>query len=369
LRTIVTLAKTKVKGRRRLKKRTELAIIAVTAILIGFETYTLAIVYIGDKADLSPNIGNFEQIRNSLKKQETQEKFSFAVVGDTRSTRTFEQLCDKFRNEPLSFMVILGDFVETSTKGNYDYFNFECAKKYHLPFPVFLIAGNHDVVGKEEYYDIDKVSLTDFEKMYGPGNFSFEYNGCLFVGLCILPYPFPTRESIKFLDSTLAEHRNKNRKVFVFTHAPPVMSTGPVVNSFENVKPFIDIIDRYKVDYVISAHYHGYDRTRQKDTVYLVTGGGGAPLDEKKKFGGLHHAVVLTIDNELVSEKIVSVRNDKSVANYLRHFAIAELAPFLIKHRALTIAENLLVFIMLCVSLSNFIDWKRTIWPWICTGH
>ena len=350
---IAILAKMQVKGRRRLKSRTIWAIIIATAFLIGFEAYTLAIVHIEGKAGLPQNIGNFEQIRNSLKEQEAQEKFSFAVVGDTRSSRTFERLCDKLRNESLSFMVILGDFVETCTKGNHDYFKYECMKKYHLPFPVFLIAGNRDVVCKEKHYDIDKVSLADFEKMYGPSNFAFEYNGCLFVGLCILPYPFHTEESIKFLDSTLAEYRNEKRKVFVFTHVPPVMSTGPVKNPFKNVEQFIDVINRYKVDYVISAHYHGYDRTVRKDTVYLVTGGGGAPLDEKKTFGGFYHAAVLTVDNESVSEKTVLAHNEKSTANDLRHFAISEFAPFLIKHRALAVIGNLLVFSILCVSLGN----------------
>jgi len=363
------LAQTQVKSRRQLNRRTELVIIAATATLIGFETYSLAIVHIGDKADLPANIGNFERVKNSLKEQETQEKFSFAVIGDTRATKTFEQLCVKLRNEPLSFMVILGDFVETCTKGNHDYFKSECINKYHLPFPVFLIAGNHDVVCEKASYGTDKVTLADFEQMYGPSNFAFEYNGCLFVGLCILPYPFHAGESIKFLDSTLAEHGNKNQKVFVFTHVPPVMSIGPLANPFENVEQFIDIIDRYKVDYVISAHYHGYNRTIRKDTVYLVTGGGGAPLDEKKTFGGLYHAVVLTIDDEFVSEKTILARNGKSTVDDLRYFAIAKLAPFLIKYRALTVAENILVFSMLGASLANLIDWKRTIWPWICTGH
>ncbi|MFH1718324.1 MAG: metallophosphoesterase [Planctomycetota bacterium] len=332
-----------------------LVIVAVTVSLIGFEAYTLAVVHLGEQAALPENIGNFERIRNSLKEQGPHEKFSFAVVGDTRATRTFERLSDKLRNEPLSFMVILGDFVETFTRGNHDYFKFECTHKYNLPFPVFLVAGNHDVVCKEKDYDFDGVSLTDFEKMYGPRNFSFEYNGCLFVGLCVLPPPFATGESIEFLESALAGRREKNQRVFVFTHMPVIRSTGPVPNSFENMEAFTDVVDRYNVDYVISAHYHGYDRTRHNDTVYLVTGGGGAPLDEEETFGGLNHAVVLTVDRDSVSERTVFARHSAGVTSAVKHFAIAKLAPFLRKHPALTIVENVLVFGMFCVSLFGLI--------------
>jgi len=345
-----------------------LAVVIVMLFLIAFEAYALVIVYSEDNNALPQNIGNFELIRNSLKKQEPQEKFSFAVVGDTRSRSTFERLCDELRNEPLSFMVILGDFVETSTKGNHDYFKFECTHKYNLPFPVFLVAGNHDVVWKKKDYDLDDISVADLDRMYGPRNFSFEYNGCLFVGLCILPPPFPTSESIDFLKSALAGRCDKSQRVFVFTHMPVVRSTGVVPNSFENMQAFIDVIDCYNVDYVISSHYHGYDRTKRNNTVYLVTGGGGAPLDEKETFNGSYHAIVLTLDRESVSEKTILVPSSTSIANSLRRFAVAELAPYLKRHPALTVVENIFIFTILCTSIGMLISRKRRVRP-VSTGE
>ncbi|MBL7187657.1 MAG: metallophosphoesterase [Phycisphaerae bacterium] len=177
----------KTKYLRRFKSGLSLGVIVVTAFLLGFEAYTFAVVRGESQTGLPENYGNFERIRNSLTEQGPKDEFSFALVGDTQGTRTFERLCDELRNEPLSFMVILGDFVKTSTRGNHDYFRSRCAKEYRLPFPVFLVAGNRDVVCEEVDYDIDKVSPVDLERMYGPRNFSFEYNGCLFIGLCILP--------------------------------------------------------------------------------------------------------------------------------------------------------------------------------------
>ncbi len=356
------MSEKEIKSSKRSKDLRALAIIVVTFFLIGFEAYTLVIAYNEENSDLPQNIGNFEPNRNSLKKQDTHEKFSFAVVGDTRATRAFERLCDELRNESLSFMVILGDFVEESTRGNHDYFKFECTHEYNLPCPVFLVTGSHDVVWKERGCDLDEISVADFERMYGPRNFYFEYNGCLFVGLCILPPPFPTEESILFLKSVLSKHRDDNQRVFVFTHMPIIRSTGPVPNSFENMQDFIDIIDSYKVDYVISSHHRGYDRTKRNNTVYLATGN-GRPLDEKETFYGLCHAIVLTLDHGSVSEKTILARRSTSIAHSLRYFATVDLAPFLKRHAALTIAENLLVLVLLCVSTVKFIRMKSRVHP------
>jgi len=338
------------------KRKISVAIVVMTTLLLGFEAYTVAVV---NFAGFPPNLGNFERIRNSLKQQDSREKFSFAVVGDTRGSATFERLCDELRDEPLSFVVIAGDFVETCTKSNHDYFRSACSKKYRLACPVFLIAGNHDVVCKSMEYDSSKVLLTDFEKMYGPANFYFEYNGCLFVGLCTLPPPYSTKGSIAFLDSTLAKHRKENQKVFVFTHMPVVRSAGPSTASFEDAQGFIDIIDRYGVDYVISSHFRGYDRTERKDTVYLVTGGGGAPLEEKETFGGLHHAVVLTVDHGAVSEKAVLARHSAGIAGIPRYFAITKLFPVLARHLSFMIAENVMIVGIFLVFSWNIIRSER----------
>ena len=349
----------KIKCSRRFKSGLSLGVVVVTAFLLGFEAYTFAVVHSESQTSLPENYGNFERIRNSLAEQRPKDEFSFAVVGDTQGTKTFERLCDELRNEPLSFMVILGDFVKTSTKGNHDYFRSRCAKEYRLPFPVFLVVGNRDVACEEVDYDIDGVSPADFGRMYGPRNFSFEYNGCLFIGLCILPAPFSTGQSIEFLNSTLAGHREGMRKVFVFTHAPVFKSVGPATGYFENVQAFIDIVDRYEVDYVLSAHYHGYARTKRKDTAYLVTGGGGGPLDGK---GGFHHAIVLTVDRDSISERTVFARHSTGVTSTLKHFAMAKLAPLLRKHPALAIVVNLLTCGMFCVYLSNFIRSEMAMW-------
>ena len=338
-----------------------LAMVIIVALLLGFEVFAIAIVHVEGQTDLPENYGNFQPNIDALEQQSQKEQFSFAVVGYIEESGTFETLCDELRDEPLSFMVMLGDIVLECGKDNHAFFRSECAKKYRLPFPVFIVAGNRDVAYDEMEPDIGKVSFNDFEEMYGSRNFSFEYNECLFIGLCILPPPYSTRNSIEFLESTLAEKRKDNQKVFVFMHVSPVLQPDTVTPSFENAQEFVDIISKYQVDYVISAHYHGYIKTEYGGAIYLVSGGGGGDLDETKTFDGLYHAIVLAVGHESVSEKVVFAREITDISGGVKRFARAELYPFLIRHPALTIVENLVLICVICFTV--LLAWKRTYGP------
>ncbi len=335
-----------------------LSIVIIVVLLLGFEIYAIATGHTEGQTDLPENYGNFQSNIDAMARQAPKERFSFAVVGDIEGSRTFEKLCDKLRDEPLSFMVMLGDLVEECGKSNHACFRYECAEKYRLPFPVFLIAGNRDVAYDETEQDIGKVSLIDFEKMYGKPNFSFEYNEYLFIGLCILPPPYSTAKSIEFLETTLAKKRKDNQKIFVFMHMSPVLKPDSIAACCENVQELMDIINKNKVDYVISAHYHGYRKTEYRDTVYLVSGGGGGDLDETETFGDLHHAIVLTVDYESVSEKVIFAQRSADISNAVKHFAVAELYPFFVRHPVLTIAENLVMICIIC--FATLLARKRT---------
>jgi hypothetical protein len=238
--------------------------------LLGFEGYTFAIVHNQSRARLPENYGNFERVRNSLEEQGSKEEFSFAVVGDTSETCTFERLCDKLRDEGLSFMVMLGGFVLNCEKGSYDYFSDACIRKYRLPFPVFLVVSDHDIVYDKMNFDIGNVSLADFENRYGPSNFFFEYNGCLFIGLCLLPPPYPTSGSLEFLDSILAKYADRNRKVFIFAHRLSPLLDSSAKNRPEKTQDLEDIVSRYKVDYVVTAHNYSYTRKEKEGTTYFI---------------------------------------------------------------------------------------------------
>jgi hypothetical protein len=180
--------------------------------------------------------------------------------------------------------------------------------------------------------------------MYGPANFYFKYRGCLFVIIRDLP-SFTVGESIAFLQSVLLQEAGKYSRAFVFAHLPLPVSADL---NFDTPKPaeakeLMGLLDKYKVDYFVSGDYHGYARIRRKDTAYLVTGGGGASLEKNNKYCGFHHAVVITVEPEAVSEQIIYLKDSYDKGDVIERFAMAELYPLLSGHGVLTVLANLLM--------------------------
>jgi len=307
------------------------------ALILFFEAYTLFLVYTECRLPLPKNFGNFERIRALLAQDKQREEFSFAVVGDTKGRGTFEKIVEKLKKEPLSFMVLLGDCVRKGSPGCHRYLRAEWAEEMKTPFPVFYIVGNHDV-------DEEEFPVSRFEKVYGPTNFSFEYQGCLFIGLRILNYPYSTLESAAFLESLLFPRQRDYKKVFVFMHIPPPVSSDLEVRTFENSEKFVELFNKYHVDYVFAGDYHGYRKITFKDTVYLVTGGGGAHL-VKQKFGRFHHAIVIKVTPDSVSELILSVKRQEDFEDTIERLALVEIYPWLRTNWSVVIALNIIIIL------------------------
>lgn len=318
---------------RNLRKGIWLLALSVLAAVLLFEAYTVFVVYTEGNALLPATFGNFERVRRLLTSDEQRKEFSFCVVGDARGGQeTFEEIHRKLKDEPISFMVLLGDFVRKGTEGYHRFLRCEWAEELSSPVPVFYVVGNHDV-------DREEFPISRFEEIYGPTIFSFDYQECLFIVLRILNRPYSTRESLEFLESLLSARRQDYRKIFVFMHIPPPVSSDFSARRFENERELVDLFDRYRVDYVIAGDYHGHARIKIRDTVYLVTGGGGSHL-EGGKFGRLHHAVVITVGSNLLSERILHVNRMKNIEDRAEELALAEVYPWMEKNWPVTILLN-----------------------------
>jgi hypothetical protein len=341
------------KSWRVLPKGIKLFLSSMLAVVLLFEVYTLVVVYTEGKAPLPATFGNFERVRALLGGDEQREEFSFCAVGDTqRGQETFEEICKALKDEPISFMVLLGDCVRKGTEGYHRFLRCEWAEEFSLPLPVFYVVGNHDI-------DREKFPISRFEEIYGPTIFSFDYQGCLFIVLRILNRPYPTRESLEFLDSLLSARRKDYRKIFIFMHIPPPVSSAFPARPFENEKELVGLFDRYRVDYVIAGDYHGHARIKIKDTVYLVTGGGGAHL-ERGKFGRFHHALVITVGPNWVSERILHVNRMKNIEDRAEELALAEVNPWMEKNWPVAILLNVGILGILFWAFRGFLRSRRT---------
>lgn len=310
------------------------AILLFVLSLWSYEAYTLGQGYRADRAVLPANFGNFEQVRTFLPKKLPGDSFSFAVVGDTQGGHeTFEQIAEELRQEELTFMVLLGDIVSRGTEGQHTFLRSELQEEFHAPCPIFYVVGNHDVSSRG-------FSLSDFKRTYGPTNFAFTYQGCLFVMLQVTMDGEENAETIAFLKATLAAQRTQCRKIFVFMHVPPPVSPDFSAKEFPRSKQFIELFDTFGVDYVLAGDYHGYARTRRNGTVYLISGGGGARL-RKALFGKFHHCLVVTVGPDSISEKILFKEGKQNFEDSVEGYAVADFYPWLRTHKLLAILLNL----------------------------
>lgn len=297
-------------------------LLVLILLFFGFEIYTMFIQNYEGNIDLPQRTGNFAHVREMLAKEQQKDEFCFGVIGDTQSHGTFEQIAKELRSEPLSFAVFLGDFVRKGTEGNHNYFKSEYTTEFAFPFPTFFVVGNHDV-------DINNFPLSRFEEVYGPSIFSFEYQKCLFVVLRILNEPYSNEESLQFLEKLSSEKDLPNyNKIFVFMHIPPPISSDFSAREFKGSTEIISFIEKLKADYVIAGDYHGYARIAINNTVYLVTGGGGAHLEERK-FGRFHHALVLKVTKDSISEKILMVNRKEELGDRIENFVLAYIYPWM----------------------------------------
>jgi len=244
------------------------------------------------------NLGNRGRVRAMLRAGAANEPFFFAVAGDTSGHATFDGLYAGLKQERLAFLALLGDCVRNGTEGDHRFFQRLWARR-RPPFPVFYTVGNHDV-------DPQRFPVARFEAVYGPTNFTFEYRGCLFVVLRALPLPrYSTAETVSFLEKLADRGRTGYRRVFVFMHVPPDVSPEWRARPLESGARLAESLEKLGADYVFTGDYHGLARANVRGVNYVVTGGGGSRL-KAASYGRFHHAVVIGVGPDWVSERLVA---------------------------------------------------------------
>lgn len=312
-------------------------IICISGFFI-FEAYVLRMQQ-KTKLPTPPLWGNFQGVRDVLTNAPRKDKFSFAVAGDRQGTGIYPRIVEELRKRPVDFFVMLGDAF-TGSPEDHQFFRAQLADEYALPFPAFYIIGNHEV---------ENMSISRFEELYGPTIFSFEYQNCLFIGLRSIGESLTDRASLDFLKSLLEKALKNYRKIFVFLHIPPPVPTFDN-RKFTAPEELISIFRRLNVDYVFAGHYHGYARTRYGDTTYIVSGGAGAQLDDDI-IPQFYHAVVIEVGQDHVAERIIQIPEQYDIKNKLKKFAIAEAYPWFRQYKVVVYIFNLILFVVLIFSI------------------
>jgi hypothetical protein len=258
--------------------------------------------------------------------------FSFLVIGDTSGSEAAETLIKMALKEGrCSFMVILGDFVRKPDIWNHRFFLTEMTAEIKPPFPVFLVAGNHDI--DHSYSKIKKderrVTTDIYKSLYGSMNFDFVLNDCLFI-ICGVDLQKPNGY-LDYLHQTLSEKGEGKRQRFVFIHYPPKGLAGHIEGSLPipREKEFLALLEEHKVTACFFGDYHGYWRGQRKGVSLIVSGGGGRLKPSQPEFGKFHHILKITVEPEKFVEELITIQGQFGLEDAFEEWIFTNIFPLL----------------------------------------
>jgi acid phosphatase type 7 len=239
-------------------------------------------------------------------------KFTFIVLGDNRSgDDIYRKIVSMIMERKPNFVVNTGDMIVTpGNKQEWAKF-WEMSKPIAVPY--FLTVGNHDAHPKVQLSEKTYKQEVDL-----PGNelyYSFVGGNSLFIVLdsCMDDQEkMVIGEQFKWLETVLVNSPQRHK--FVFLHHPLYTDLGKGHHAHESLDKYPESRDRlqalfvkYKVDAVFAGHEHYYEKRTVDNVLYIITGGGGAPVYDKEEYGGFNHFVQVSVDGDKVSGEVVDV--------------------------------------------------------------
>lgn len=236
-----------------------------------------------------------------------QAPFQFAVIGDSRDgQKVYAQFLEMILNRRPNFILHLGDMITRPSEKEWKEF-FELSKPIDLPF--FPVVGNHDVgdtLRGEEMY------RKQFNLPEGKIYYSFRVGDALFVILD------SEKGKAKILDEQwvwLEETLSSSRENFklVFLHRPLFLPMDSLkLGKGMDKDPFArDRLHRLflktGVKAVFAGDDHRYDRREKNQILYIITGGGGAPIYALKDRGGYFHYVWISVRGERMEGEVIDL--------------------------------------------------------------
>jgi 3',5'-cyclic AMP phosphodiesterase CpdA len=218
----------------------------------------------------------------------------FAVAGDSRdNVEVYQQLLDRVVEDGNAFLINTGDLVDYGSQKNFEAFK---ALMADFPLPFYPVPGNHD--------RDDDGTLRHFIAYSGAPDkhYSFDKEAVHFT-MASSSTGHLSEEELAWIDADLAA-TNQPVKIVV-THYPPFDPDGSAHVLYAGSEAFMELMAEHDVAYVFAGHIHAYSQEARNGTVYVITGGAGAPLYETDHPNAFYHYVQVTIIGTQVSTSVV----------------------------------------------------------------
>lgn len=202
-------------------------------------------------------------------------RLRFAVFGDNRSGGdVHRQLVEGLLLEAPDFVLNTGDMVGESTESEWQTF-FDIEHPLLSTTPLLPVMGNHE----KDYGDDERFAqlfpLGDASRFSGRV-YSLDYGS---VHIVALDSNGDLDAQARWLEGDLAGADARGQLSFVALHWGPVCGcSGFQHGSNDDAETIQRVAARHHVAVLFSGHNHLYERGVSQGLTYVVTGGGGAPL-------------------------------------------------------------------------------------------
>ncbi|MBN1354493.1 MAG: metallophosphoesterase [Candidatus Omnitrophica bacterium] len=220
--------------------------------------------------------------------------FKFIVYGDTREPAGYEKeaIIEEIIKEKPYFVIHLGDMVSYGEEHQWKIFDIFEGKIISNGIDFYPVLGNHEYYTREDKHPENPEKQTThyfkrFRFLDGKHWYSFKCNDSVFLVLDTNTEYCKGSYQYKWL---LEELKSKpgQRFLFIAMHHPLYSGNSyrPVRREEEFLRDVLESCDGDKLarpDIVFSSHTHNYERYKQGDINYIVSGGGGAPQHAVKR--------------------------------------------------------------------------------------
>lgn len=218
--------------------------------------------------------------------------YSFAVIGETADNPdVYKALLDQIVADGNRFLIHLGNMTVTGTAAEFQAWREMMAG---FPLPVYTVPGNQDAAGG---------SLANYLAFTGaPGaHYAFDV-GQVHFAVADASRGYLGAEEMAWLEADLAA-TDKPVKI-VALHYPPFDPRGSDQVLTMGNEAFTILMRQRGVRYVFAGHIRAYDQSTRDGVIYVISGGGGAPLSRSEEQGGFYHYVQVSVNGTDVQTEV-----------------------------------------------------------------
>lgn len=249
--------------------------------------------------------------------------FSFIVYGDNQMNfLRHTEIVNQISKHDFDFIISCGDVVQRGPRSDWDVEFFEPLENILHSKPVYTAIGNHEL-NSENYYKNFSNPNSEHENYY-----SFEYGNSFFIFIDNPRAAYPDREYYtefypgspqhSWIESELSSKKAQNVQwIFVISHIPSYVAGTQSYFSACN-EYLVPLFEKYGVDFSFSGHVHGYERGLVNGVNYIITAGGGGPLNKKgsailkqfKNFQQVYNFCRIDVNDNKISFKAFDISNN-----------------------------------------------------------